>query len=840
MLGPWKLKDFAPGEGEAQRVHEGPSDADGWIDVAVPGDVHTALLAAGRIADPYYNTQELDCAWVEQRVWWYTTTFVGPTALGADERLQLVFEGLDTFATVWLNGQELGRTANMFREHVFDVSTTVRPGAENSLVLCFQPPLEAVAGKPVPGFGTLNIGAEPSKTLMRKAQFGYGWDWGPRLPTIGIWRPVALRRQRAAALDGVHFVTESLATGLAQVAVRVDVDRFAVAGALSLTIALSDAQGMPVGGQTVSLPADDMDGPASITFSITDPHLWWTHDLGEPYLYTLDVALEQDGVRLDQVRQSVGIRTIVLDQSPDPDEPGTRFFRFVLNGVPIFARGGDWIPADSFVGAIPSARYERWIKATRAGNMNMLRIWGGGIYEHESFYESCDRHGVLVWQDFMFACAAYPDDDAVFVEEVRREAIYQVKRLRNHPCMAAWVGNNECQMVGAFAKMFAPDLTTLPGDLLYETVLPDVVREHDGAVPYWPGSPYGGRHPNDQAIGDVHDWTVWHGMSEDANIAEIFTKGPTPEQVAYTRYAEDQGRFISEFGMHASPVIDTLRRVIPEDQLYHHSPSMDHHNKDNPKNKGDLLMMTSTGLPKDLPEYIDFSMLAQAEGLKFGIEHFRRRKPHCSGTLIWQLNDCWPVLSWAIMDYYGFGKAGYYYTRRVYAPVLASFKALPDGSVELWITNDTLQPVETPVVVKYGDFAEGTLWTETLDLSVPANASQVVWRCAADRVAARPDRYLAVRSPGQAFPANRIFFTALKDLERKIVAPQIRVTAVSDQELRVHVEATAYVHFFHVLLPDEQAHLSDNFFDLAAGESAEIVVTAPSTLYSAQLRFGWR
>ncbi|HRE26547.1 MAG TPA: hypothetical protein PK954_07940, partial [Anaerolineales bacterium] len=276
------------------------------------------------------------------------------------------------------------------------------------------------------------------------------------------------------------------------------------------------------------------------------------------------------------------------------------------------------------------------------------------------------------------------------------------------------------------------------------------------------------------------------------------------------------------------------------DQLYHHSPPMDHPNKDNPKNKGDLLMMTSTGLPKDLAEYVDFSMLAQAEGLKFGIEHFRRRKPHCSGTLIWQLNDCWPVLSWAIMDYYGFGKAGYYYTRRVYAPVLASFKALPDGSVELWITNDTLQPVETPVVVMYGDFAAGTLWTETLAVSVPANASQVVWRCAADRAEARPDRYLAVRSPGHAFPANRTFFAALKDLERKIVAPQIRVTAVSEHELRVHVAATAYVHFFHVLLPDEQAHLSDNYFDLAAGESAEIVVTGQSELHSAQLRFGWR
>ncbi len=840
MFGSWKLKDFAPGEGEAQRVYAGSVEPGGWIDVIVPGDVHSALIAAGRIADPYYNTQETDCAWVEKREWWYHTTFKGPRELDSDERLLLVFEGLDTFATLWLNGKELGNTANMFREHVFDVSAAVLPGLENTLTLCFRPPLQVVEGKPVPGFGTMNLGAEPSKTLMRKAQFGYGWDWGPRLPTIGIWRPVALKRQRAAAIGSVHFVTESIRPEHAQVSVRVEVDRFAGRGELSLRITLSDAGQHVVGRQTVALPANKPGGSIQASLTIADPQLWWTHDLGEPYLYSLEVALEQDGTELEQVHQLVGVRTIALDQSADPDEPGTRFFRFVLNGVPIFAKGGDWIPADSFVGAIPAGRYERWIRATRDANMNMLRIWGGGIYEHDCFYELCDRHGVLVWQDFMFACAAYPDDDAAFVDEVRQEAVYQVRRLRSHPCMAAWVGNNECQMIGAFARMFAPDLTTLPGDLLYETVLPDVVRAHDGAVPYWPGSPYGGRHPNDQAVGDVHDWTVWHGMSEDANLMEIFTKGPTPEQVAYTRYAEDQGRFISEFGMHASPVLETLRRVIPEDQLFHHSPSMDHHNKDNPKNKGDLLMMTSTGLPKDLAEYIDFSMLAQAEGLKFGIEHFRRRKPHCSGTLIWQLNDCWPVLSWAIMDYYGFGKAGYYYTRRVYAPVLASFKILADGAVELWITNDTLRPIEQPVSVHYGSFGAGTLWEETVTVSVPANSSRPVWRCDVDRAHALPDRYLAVRSSSLAFPANRTFFAAIKDLERHSVAPTVQVTAVSAHELRVHVEAHAYVFFFHILLPDEQARLSDNYLDLAAGESADIVITSPSVLDPATLEYGWR
>ncbi len=267
---------------------------------------------------------------------------------------------------------------------------------------------------------------------------------------------------------------------------------------------------------------------------------------------------------------------------------------------------------------------------------------------------------------------------------------------------------------------------------------------------------------------------------------------------------------------------------------------MDHHNKDNPKNKGDLLMMTSTGLPKDLAEYIDFSMIAQAEGLKFGIEHFRRRKPHCSGTLIWQLNDCWPVLSWSIMDYYGFGKAGYYYTRRVYAPILASFKTLADGSVELWITNDTLQPFEQPLTLHYGSFDSGALWEETVEACVPANYSQAVWRGEAERVPALPDRYLAVRSPRGSFPANRVFFAAIKDLQRQVVAPRVEVRAVGEHELRVHVEAPAYVYYFHMLLADEQAAFSDNYFDLAGGESVEITVTSPRVLKPEMLSFGWR
>ncbi|HEX2742648.1 MAG TPA: glycoside hydrolase family 2 protein, partial [Rubrobacter sp.] len=552
------------------------------------------------------------------------------------------------------------------------------------------------------------------------------------------------------------------------------------------------------------------------------PSLWWTHDLGEPVLHDLRVELRQDYEMIDQYRSKVGIRTLELDQSPDPDEPGTRFFRFVLNGVPIFARGADWIPADSFVGSIPDERYETLISAARDANMNMLRVWGGGIYEHDVFYDLCDSMGLLVWQDFMFACAVYPEEPPSFVAEVEAEARYQVRRLRSRPSLALWCGNNENQW-SHDRTFWDRDDTTVPGALYYHDVLPRVVAELDDHTPYWPGSPFGGDDHNDRRQGNVHNWEVWHG-NFPRHFGEESRQDPTPENVSYLRYAEDMGRFISEFGMHAAPVRETLRRAIPEDQLYHHSPSMDHHNKDDPKNKGDNLMVNVTGLPEDLDEYVDFSMISQAEGLKFALEHFRRRKPHCSGTLFWQLNDCWPVLSWSVVDYNGFGKAGYYYARRAYSPILASFKTLPDGSIELWLTNDTLSNVEDDVTVRLATFEGETIWEESFVAHVPSNASRSVARWSADHTPGAPDRYLSVRSARDHFSANRHFFAAIKDLRRTPVEPDMDITPIGEHELEVRLTTSAYAYFVHLEVPDAATRFSDNYLDLEPGEERTISV----------------
>lgn len=529
----WKLQDFAPGEGVACKVFAEQFDTSDWIAIRAPGDVHQALIEAGRIDDPFYDHNEDKCGWMEEREWWYRLSLESQEQpLRQDERFLLVFQGLDTFVTIWLNGEILGRHANMFHEAVFDVSHRWRTDGPNTLALCFHPPLQQVENAPFESWGR-----NPYRVMMRKAQFDYGWDWGPRLPTIGIWRPVELRRERYATIQGLHFSTLEIDTNRneALVAVQVDVERFAGDQAVTLSLALLPsgawAGTKAIAEQTLTLQESGTELSAKVYMEIEKPQLWWTHDLGKPALHTLRATLSRDGDQLEQQQQEVGIRTLELDQSPDTDEPGTRFFRFVLNGVPIFVRGADWIPASSFVGALSAERYEMLLGAAQEAHMNMLRVWGGGIYEHDVFYELCDQSGILVWQDFMFACAMYPEDPPNFVDEVEAEARYQVRRLRNHPCLALWCGNNENQWLHDRIYWNNPDYP-VPGSLYYNKLLPQIVRELDGKTPYWPGSPYGGNDYNSMEDGDVHNWQVWHG-----NLPRRFGEKPrvdrSPEGVSF-------------------------------------------------------------------------------------------------------------------------------------------------------------------------------------------------------------------------------------------------------------------------------------------------------------------
>jgi beta-mannosidase len=864
LNGMWKLRDFTPGQGLAAGAHLPDHDDADWHPASVPGDVHTALVEIGRLAPPFYNMNVETCQWVEGREWWYRTTFEAPSGQDdAQARYLLTFDGLDTLATVYLNGAEIGCHRNMFIAATFDVTEHLRAGEHNTLAVRFDPVVASVGKRKIEG----QWGHNPERAWVRKAQCNFGWDWAPRLVSVGLWQGVTLRRYVGARLSGVFFRTTAISPQAAEATVVVEAERWADVPDLKAQITLSR------GEQQLTDRIPLINGRAEVAFTIPDPALWWTHDLGEPALYELEVALQTGGKTLDTHCEQVGIRTIQVDQSSDPEEPDTQFFTFVLNGVKLFAKGANWIPADSFVAQVDEARYRDLLELAAEANMNTLRVWGGGIYEKDVFYRLCDELGILIWQEFMFACALYPDSDPDFMAEVERETEAVVRRLRNRPCLALWSGNNENDWIDDMVNWQRPG-RNFPGKRIYHELLPPIVERLDGTRFYWPSSPYGGNDHNDEREGDRHNWQVWHGGALSRRFGQVPKRDGSSEGIAYRHYAEDPARFISEFGMHAAPVLETLRRNVPATALYLGSPELVYRNKDEPKGKGDLLMLAHTGLPNSLQEYLDFSMICQAEGLKFGIEHYRRRKFHCSGTLFWQWNDCWPGLSWSVLDYYLFPKAGYFYAKRAYAPVLASFKEEVDG-VSLWITNDTLEDFSDTVSVFHGDFSGRKLCEEMLEVRVSANVSlkvkhflfdepstkettQAVIASEAQQSPSRKEEiassqkpvlseaegtllamtraeqqlrtedprreYLAVRSSSGLFPDNRHFFVEVKNLERPKPNLKVAINEKDNGKYQVRVATDTYAYFVKLVVPVEGTRFSDNYFDLFPGQERVIEV----------------
>jgi beta-mannosidase len=837
--------DAEPGSG-VDALRDRP-EAD-WLPAIVPGGVHEALLAAGRIPDPYFDRNERTVRWVEERDWWFRTQI--PTASSwPGGRVLLVCQGLDTVADLWLDSQPLGHSENMFRPVTFDLTGRLETGAD--LLICFRPPL---AGLTPPAAATNLIqrlgdtlaaiapeeptedGEEsgvmsptlPLATLRRKATFSWGWDFGPRLPSIGPWRPIELVHESGAVLTGHHVRTD-----------RVDVENRAAE--LSVRIEATQLQhdlrpvaeielispSSKIASLTVPLAADGAAGAlsGSATVQVEDADLWWTHDLGAQPRYQAIIRLRDGEQLLDERRDQIGLRTIALDRSEDPE--GGRHFRFVLNGVPIFARGAAWLPADMLVGSVSEARYRELLSTARDGQMTMLRVWGGGIYEHDAFYTLCDELGLLVWQDFAFACMDYPDDDPGLRAEVEQEAAHQVRRLRNHACLALWCGNNEVQMIHVMGyRDLAPGGW---GSAFFDEVLPAAVAAFDGGVPYWPGSPYGEAADGEDAVaaingvldGDRHAWEVWHGLDFGAGGGEFESVG---ESRLYRRYAADRGKFVSEFGIHASPELATLQRWLPEGQLQVHSAGFDHHNKDHPKNKHDPVLEIVTGLPSSIQEYVDFTMISQAEGLKFGIEHYRRREPHCGGTLIWQLNDVWPGFSWSVIDYDGIPKAGYHYAQRAFAPTIASFCQGENGELQLWICNSSAAPVSCDAEVTIGRFSAIPDLVAAVATEVPPGRTTLAWSLPGGAYEAMPDRYAWVRSPSGAFDPNRCFFAEIKDVEFGRGQVESEVVRASADRAVVRVRATGFNHFVRIRTPAPQVRFSDNYLDLRDGDVAEITV----------------
>ncbi|KUH37127.1 MULTISPECIES: glycoside hydrolase family 2 protein [Streptomyces] len=642
---------------------------DALLDARVPGCVHSDLLAAGAIPDPFIGLNEKEVAWVGRREWTYTTHLAHDSA---HERTHLVFDGLDTAARVTLAGEPVGATRNMHRRYRFDVT-----GRTGELEVRFASAYdEAAAVRAVTGERP-NVYPEPSQ-YVRKMACSFGWDWGPTVVTAGIWRGVRLEHWSTARVAEVRpLVTVEGTTG--RVEVRIDVERTArgegrplrvrarVGGggggagvAAKAVAAKAVAAEAASGGGGAFAEAVVTGDEAVLRLEVPDVRLWWPRGYGDQPLYDLEVTLADDDGPLDAWHRRIGFRTVELDRSADAHGTG---FTLVVNGVRVFARGVNWIPDDVLPSRVTPERYRTRLAQAADANVDLVRVWGGGIYEDEAFYDACDELGLMVWQDFLFACSAYPEEQPLR-GEVEAEARDNVVRLMPHPSLVLWNGNNE-NLWGFRDWGWEPDLAGDSwGEGYYLGLLPRVVAELDPTRPYAAGSPWSGswdHHPNDPAHGTHHSWEVWNRRD-------------------YAEYRASVPRFVAEFGWQAPPALATLRRALPGERLAPDSPGMLHHQKAEDGN-GKLNRGVARHFPLpdgDFDRWHYLTQLVQARAVAAGIEHWRAHWPVCAGTVVWQLNDCWPVSSWSAIDGDGRPKPLHHELRRVYADRLLTL--LPGGA----------------------------------------------------------------------------------------------------------------------------------------------------------------
>ncbi|MGW1598662.1 glycoside hydrolase family 2 protein [Streptomyces sp. NPDC002343] len=649
------------------------------LEARVPGCVHTDLLAAGAIPDPFIARNETDVAWVGRRAWTYVRR------LGHDsghERTDLVFEGLDTAASLTLADSPLGTTRNMHRTYRFDVT-----GRTGELEVRFASAYdEAAAVRAVTGQRP-NVYPEPSQ-YIRKMACNFGWDWGPTLVTAGIWRPVRLEHWSTARLAEVRpLVTVAEDTGRVEVRLRVERTERGRDKRLRVTAEVAGVR------TEAELAGDE----AVLGLEVPGPRLWWPRGYGEQPLYDLDLTLSDDSGPLDTWHRRIGFRTIGLDRSAD--EHGTGF-TLVVNGVRIFARGVNWIPDDAFPSRITPERYRTRLAQAADAGVDLVRIWGGGIYEDHAFYDACDELGLMVWQDFLFACAAYPEEQPLR-GEIEAEARDNVVRLMPHPSLVLWNGNNENLWGFRDWDWEEPLAGDSWGEGYYLGLLPRIVAELDPTRPYTAGSPWSGswdHHPNDPAHGTHHSWEVWNRQD-------------------YAEYRASVPRFVAEFGWQAPPALTTLRRALPGERLAPDSPGMLHHQKAEDGN-GKLNRGVARHFPlpeDDFDRWHYLTQLVQARAVAAGIEHWRSHWPVCAGTIVWQLNDCWPVTSWAAIDGDGRPKPLYHELRRVYADRLLTLCPDPDGLV-LAAVNQAATPWRTTVTLRRLDADGGTVGEAVIEL----------------------------------------------------------------------------------------------------------------------------
>ncbi|MBG8553451.1 beta-mannosidase [Hymenobacter guriensis] len=810
-----------------------------WTPATVPGCVHTDLLAAGQIPDPLYRDNELQLQWIGKVDWEYETTFTITPETLQQANVELVFQGLDTYADVTLNEVAVLHSDNMFREWRASVKPQLRVGP-NRLHVRFRSPLKEVAGLPAKaGFSLYAGNDEQSMTVVgekgpplspytRKAPYQYGWDWGPRLVTSGIWQPVKLEAWTEARLTNLHLVQRTLTPERAELTTEVEYEAGAATTAtLQLETRGPDGQlAHPTINQPVSLtPGRHV---LMVPLQLEKPQRWFPAGYGAQPLYTVTAQLVLNGQALDKSTRRIGLRT--LEVRRQADQYG-KSFEFVVNGLPIFAKGANWIPADIFPNRVTPGKYRQLLQAAKAANMNMVRVWGGGIYENDVFYDLCDELGLLVWQDFMFACTFYPGDNAFF-SNVRQEATYQVRRLRHHPSLAIWVGNNENEVAwqdwNMPAIIGAAHQKQVWGDYLrlFNDLLPSVLREQDPSRLYWPSSPSANYEDlaSRQRNGDMHYWAVWAGTDP------------------LSAYEQQVPRFMSEYGFQSFPELKSVQQYALPTDFDIASPVMRQHQRSQAGNPRLLeYLRRDFREPKDFPAFLYVSQVLQAHAIKLAAEHLRRNRPRVMGSLYWQLNDCWGGASWSSIDYYGRWKALQYYARRFYAPVLVSPHEEGD-TVRIYVVSDRTAPVPARLQVRLLDFNGKVLYKQAQALQIDPLTSRSYLDIPRAKLLQGHDPKQVVLScevqeaDGTMLTANTHYFAPPKDINLPAARVATTWKQLNDSTFQLTLKSKQLVRDVNLSLAQGDGFFEDNYFDLLPGQARRVILRPAAGTTAAELR----
>lgn len=791
-----------------------------WMSARVPGTVHQDLLDHGRLPDPFYGMNEQKVQWVEKEDWLYRTVFTVTADQLKSDAAWLTFEGLDTYADVYLNGSLLLKADNMFVGHKLAVKDVLREG-ENRLMIRFRSPVEETAPQwDTDGFNYPADNDHSEKRMSvytRKAPYSYGWDWGIRLATSGIWRPVKLTFCNGAAIDDFFVRQQEVTEQVAKVDNQLEINNV-TSTPKEAQVKVVYAYGEQADTLTRTVVLQPGKNSLSMSAWIEKPHLWMPNGWGDPALYTFTATVSVDGKEVASREEAIGLRSIRVVMEDDKD--GKSFY-FEVNGKPMFAKGSNYIPGDALLPNMTGERYARLFEDIRAANMNMVRVWGGGIYEDDRFYEEADRNGILVWQDFIFACTTYPHDPT-FLKRVSEEAVYNMRRLRNHASLAMWCGNNEIyegMRYWGWKDKYSPVVwkeMTEGYDVLFRQLLPELVEANDPGRFYMHGSPYEANwgRPESWKIADSHNWGTWYGQKP---FESLDTEIP---------------RFMSEYGFQAFPEMKTIRMFASPEDYELESPVMNAHQK---ASIGNFLIKKTMALyykvPEKFEDLIYAGLILQGKGMRHGIEAHRRHRPYCMGSLPWQLNDSWPVVSWSSIDYYGNWKAMHYQIRRAFAPVLVD--AIKEGNnLSYYIMSDRLTDEELTLNLELMDFNGKVYRKQKVDGLLPANTSKLFYQepveqALAGRDSATTFMHMVVKSKkGEVLSDEIYYFAHPKDQLLPKTPLQWQVKQKKGY-CEVTVKADKLARDIFIEVPVQGVRFSDNFFDLLPGQKKKVIITSP-------------